>query len=69
MGYQRRQFQVAQKWPKRVKHARVPLRVVCCVDCQSPLSSTHAFELFGGRCRVCWLASVGSGPILFAEVG
>ena len=60
MGYMRQQFQARQKWSPRVRHARVPLAVACCVDCRVQLSSTHVFQLFGEQCRVCWSANVGS---------
>jgi len=60
MGYKRHQFQAMQKWPRRVRHARVPLAVVCCVDCRSVLPSTHLFQRFGEQCRGCWSGDVCS---------
>ena len=64
MGYQRQQFQVTQRWPRRVQHARVPLRVACCIDCTSVLPATHSFEVFGERCRVCWSGNGGQMSVL-----
>jgi hypothetical protein len=57
MGYRRQQFRVEQK---RVRHARVPLCQVHCIDCQRVLVVTHVFHRFGDRCRDCWSADVGS---------
>ena len=37
-------------YPKRLKHARSPLRVDRCEDCGSVLHARH----FVGKCRACW---------------
>jgi len=42
------------KRERRVRHARVSLRVNRCEDCGCQLGSTHQVMLFGGRCVVCF---------------
>jgi hypothetical protein len=41
---------------KPVRHARVPLCMMRCVDCQRELRVTHLVARFGQRCRSCWQA-------------
>ncbi len=40
---------------KRPQHARVSLRVLQCIDCESVLSAAHPHGLLN-RCRSCWQA-------------
>ncbi len=43
-----------RKERKQLRHARVPLCTVQCVDCLGELPGTYLFHRFGGRCRHCF---------------
>ncbi len=45
-----------KKESKPVRHARVSLCMIQCVDCQRELQMTHLVVRFGQRCRSCWQA-------------
>lgn len=47
---QRREHEQFKKSPR---HARVPLRVLSCADCERGLPQTHPAYL-GDRCLWCW---------------
>ena len=51
MGFLRSHY---RKERKQLRHARVPLCTVQCVDCLAELPGTYLFERFGGRCRHCF---------------
>ena len=51
MSWDRAQHRKVQK-PRR--HARVPLGVARCQECDRVLHATHSLAQFGGRCRECW---------------
>lgn len=53
MSWNRKQY---RKVLKPVRHARVNLCVVHCVDCGCQLQATHLVIRFGDRCRACWSA-------------
>ncbi len=61
MGWSREQFREESRRPR---HARVSLRVACCVECGRELHATHQVSLYEARCRPCWqvfMDSVGEG--------
>ncbi len=57
-----------RKVSKPRRHARVPLSVVRCEECDRALHVTHHLTQFGGTCRECWsvfsavVSEVVSGP-------
>lgn len=59
-GNQAEQRQAQERYQKRPQHARVPLRVLHCVDCLQALPVMHPAHL-GARCGQCW------GALLVAE--
>lgn len=40
---------------KVLRHARVSFAVVRCIDCQRVLPVTHMLQVYGERCRSCYL--------------
>ncbi|HZO75304.1 MAG TPA: hypothetical protein VFB60_24070 [Ktedonobacteraceae bacterium] len=43
-----------KKERKQVRHARVSLCSVQCLDCRRELRATYLVVRFQGRCRACW---------------
>jgi hypothetical protein len=59
-GNRAEQRQAREQYEKRPQHARVPLRVLQCVDCLQVLPVTHPHEM-GSRCGWCWKALLAEG--------
>lgn len=57
-GKKAEQRQEQKRYEKHPQHARVPLRIVHCVDCLRQLAATHPAHL-EGRCGSCWKAVAG----------
>ncbi len=52
------------KRERRVRHARISLRVNRCEECGCELHATHQVMLFGGRCRVCFDVYTSGGVVV-----